>query len=112
MAFADPTITHCMKCGAPAETWPITLHQNIGMIAAHQRSIFEGQVCKPCVHREYWKKFAILVTVGWTSYYSIVIGPVMLVLNTVQYARAAVSRPDNLPLPAAGPAPQFLPPIR
>ena len=44
-----------MKCGAPAETWPITLHQNIGLIAAHQRSVFEGQICKPCVHKEYWK---------------------------------------------------------
>jgi hypothetical protein len=110
MAFADPTQTHCMKCGAPAATWPIKLHQNIGLIAAHQRSIFEGQICKGCVHREYWKKFAILVTVGWTSYYSIVIGPVLLILNTVNYVKTVSSKPVGLPPRHDGPAPQLLPP--
>jgi hypothetical protein len=97
---------------APAPTWNVTYRKNIGIIATHIRETTPMQVCRRCLHKEYWKRFLVLVTIGWTSYYSIVIGPVMLVLNTVQYARAGLSRPDNLPLPQAGPTPQFLPPIR
>lgn len=102
----------CTRCHASGPTWNVTFHKNIGIIATHIRESTPMSACRRCLHKEYWKRFAVLATVGWTSYYSIVIGPVMMVLNTVAYARAAFSRPDNLPLPASGPEPQYLPPIR
>src|SRR5213592_828916 len=110
MAFSDPTLTHCMRCGAPSETWAVTYHQNIGVIAAHWRSSHDLQVCKSCLHKEYWKRFAILITIGWTSYYSIIIGPVLLITNTVNYIGALRKPPTALPTKHDGPAPQYLPP--
>jgi hypothetical protein len=106
--FHDPTLERCQMCGAPSATWAMTLHKNIGVIAAHWRSSQSMQVCKKCVHKEYWKRFAVLVTVGWTSYYSIVIGPVLLVMNTVTYVKTLTSKPTALPQ-ARGEA-QVLPP--
>jgi len=50
------------------------------------------------------------VTVGWTSYYSIVIGPVLLIINTVNYVKTVSSKPVGLPPHHDGPAPQLLPP--
>jgi len=78
MTFADPTLRECLMCGKTAPTWALTYHQNIGILAMHIRKSTPMQVCRSCVHKEYWKRFAILVTVGWTSYYSIVIGPVLI----------------------------------
>lgn len=97
---------------APGPTWNVTYHKNIGIIATHIRETTPMQACRRCLHKEYWKRFLVLTTIGWTSYYSIVIGPALLVANTVNYVRAAFSKPDQLPLPGKGPAPQLLPPIR
>lgn len=101
---------YCSRCGATAPLYDVTYHQNIGVIAAHFRSTTPLQACKKCVHKEYWKRFAVLVTVGWTSYYSVVIGPVFLVMNTVNYVKALGSKPTALPPHHDGPAPQYLPP--
>jgi hypothetical protein len=104
MSFYDPTQNSCMACGAVAPTWALTYRKNIGLIAAHWRSTTPMQVCRACVHKEYWKRFAVLVTVGWTSYYSIVIGPVFLIMNTVHYLQALRKSPTALPEAAAPPA--------
>jgi hypothetical protein len=101
---------YCSRCAAPGPLWDVTYHRNIGVIAAHFRRTLRAQACKKCVHKEYWKHFAVLATVGWTSYYSIVIGPVFLVLNTVNYVKALTSKPTALPPQHDGPAPQLLPP--
>jgi len=105
--FSDPTQRNCMTCGKEAPTWALTYHQNIGILAMHIRKSTPMQVCKSCVHKEYWKRFAILVTVGWTSYYSIIIGPVLLIANTATYVKNLTAKPTAVPeaLPAAAPAP-------
>jgi len=118
--FHDPTQRECMQCGRSAPTWALTYRQNIGIIAMHIRRTTPMQVCRSCVHKEYWKRFAILVTVGWTSYYSIVIGPVFLVMNTVTYVKSLTGKPTAVPeeLPAqavavpslTAPPPRHLPP--
>src|SRR4051812_45375916 len=110
MTFYDPTQNACMTCGAVAPTYALTYRKNIGLIAAHWRWTTPMQVCRSCVHKEYWKRFAILITVGWTSYYSIVIGPVLLIMNTATYIKNLTGKPTATldALPAAAPAP--LPP--
>jgi hypothetical protein len=119
--FHDPTQQHCQTCGAAAPTWALTYRKNIGLIAAHWRWTTPMQVCKSCVHKEFWKRFAILVTIGWTSYYSIVIGPVFLIMNTVEYIKALSAKPTAEPaalpagaavaLPMPPPARQLPPPV-
>jgi hypothetical protein len=101
----------CSQCGAPGPLWNVTLRKNIGIIAAHWRETTPMQACRRCIHREYWKRFAVLITIGWTSYYSIVIGPVFLVMNTANYLGALFGRPavDAGQLPQ-GPERQLLPP--
>jgi hypothetical protein len=101
---------YCGVCGADGPTWDVTYRRNIGIIAAHWSETRPMHACKGCIHREYWKRFAILVTVGWTSYYSLVIGPVFLVMNSVNYIKAVTSKPTALPPRHDGPAPQHLPP--
>jgi hypothetical protein len=110
MDFSDPTQRNCMTCGKESPTWALTYHQNIGILAMHIRKSTPMQVCRSCVHKEYWKRFAILITVGWTSYYSIVIGPVLLIMNTATYIKNLTGKPTATPeaLPAAAAAP--LPP--
>jgi hypothetical protein len=87
----------CQRCAAEAPTWLTTFYRNIGIVVVHFRQTATMQLCRRCLHKEYWKRFAILVTVGWTSYYSLVIGPVLLVVNTVNYVRAIASPPTALP---------------
>ncbi len=116
MTFSDPTQRECMTCGRTAPTWALTYRQNIGIVAMHIRKSTPMQVCRSCVHKEYWKRFAILVTVGWTSYYSIIIGPVFLLMNTATYIKNLAAKPTAIPdaLPPAPPAtpppPRHLPP--
>ena len=101
---------YCTQCAAEAPLWDVTYRRNIGIIAVHMSETRPMQLCKGCVHKEYWKRFAILVTVGWTSYYSIVIGPLYLIMNSVTYVKAVSSKPTALPPRREGPAPQHLPP--
>ena len=114
MTFADPTLRECLMCGKTAPTWALTYHQNIGILAMHIRKSTPMQVCRSCVHKEYWKRFAILVTVGWTSYYSIVIGPVLLIMNTVTYVKNLAGKPTATPeaLPAQAAPPPLPAPER
>src|SRR5690349_3395027 len=100
----------CTMCGAPGPLWGVTYRRNIGFVAAHRSETSPMQACKPCLHKEYWKRFAVLVTVGWTSYHSLVIGPVFLILNTVGYLRGLIGKPSALPPQEDGLARQRLPP--
>lgn len=89
----------CTVCGAQGPTWPLTYHSNVGVIIMHFRKATPMVACRSCVHVEYWKRFALLITVGWTSYFSVIIGPILLVLNTVAYVSALTSKPTGTELP-------------
>jgi hypothetical protein len=85
-------------------------------------STLEGELCKSCVNKNFWKMTLITLAVGWLGVISLVIAPIFIIMNIVQYisclgmpsAPAAASQPGPAsaapsaaapPLPAAPAAP-------
>ena len=47
----------------------------------------EGELCKTCVHKNFWKMTLTTLLLGWWSVVSLIVTPVFLVLNLMNYGR-------------------------
>ena len=111
---------NCQVCGSYAPTKHVTFHQNIGALVLRFRKKLEGNLCKSCVHKTFWKMTLITLAVGWLGVISLIIAPIFIILNIVQYvaclgmpsAPANVGQPGT-PYAAPVPAPpRRFPPLR
>jgi len=91
----------CQVCGARAQTMKVDLHRNIGLLVIRLNARMNGWLCKACIRRTFWKFTLVNVTLGWWGFVSIILTPVFIIGNTIQYIKS-LGMSDGLPLPAAG----------
>ncbi len=75
----------CERCGAEAPTRRVNFYRNIGLLVFRLTESTECRLCKPCIHQVFWKYMLINVTLGWWGAISIILTPLIILSNTVQY---------------------------
>lgn len=79
----------CQACGIEAPTKPGAYYQNIGALVMRFHKRVQGNLCKRCHHKYFWKYTATNLTLGWWGYISVVLTPCFIVNNVVRYIAAA-----------------------
>jgi len=77
----------CNACGVEAATKQVQFHQNIGALVMRFHRHIKGELCKSCVHKNFWKMTMVNLTLGWWGMISLVVTPVFIVMNLVNYLR-------------------------
>lgn len=83
----------CQLCGVEAPTKHASFHQNIGLLVLRFHQSVEGQLCKSCIHKEFWKKTLVNLTLGWWGFISLIVTPFFILNNVVRYAMCATLAP-------------------
>lgn len=76
---------YCQKCGVDGPTRSVSFHQNIGLLFMRLYNGTQGNLCKPCIHKTFWTYTAVNLTIGWWGIISLILTPIFVVMNTVQY---------------------------
>jgi len=75
----------CQACGVEAPTKYVSFHQNIGMLVMRQSRSVSGNLCKSCIHSNFWQLTGITFFLGWWGAHSIIITPFLLLNNIGRY---------------------------
>jgi hypothetical protein len=94
---------YCEVCGCEAPTRYVSFHQNIGLLVMRLYNGTEGNLCKPCIHKTFWKYTAINMTLGWWGVISLIVTPFFQLNNMVRYLMCM-----GMESPAPGAAPPEL----
>ncbi|HEV8378271.1 MAG TPA: hypothetical protein VGQ99_05380 [Tepidisphaeraceae bacterium] len=78
----------CQACGIEAPVKYVEFRQNIGALVVRFSKEVKGNLCKPCVHANFWKMTLVNLTIGWLGTISIVLAPIFTIINIVQYLAA------------------------
>jgi hypothetical protein len=78
----------CQVCGLEAPVKRTEFHQNIGMLVMRRHASIKGNLCKNCIHSQFWSKTGTTLAVGWLGMISIVIAPIFIIMNIVHYLGA------------------------
>ena len=93
MATVNPvnnvnTMGRCQLCGSMRQTTPVSFNRNIGMLVARQTKTLKGNLCKTCVSKSFWDFTLKNLVFGPWGMISIIVTPIYLVTNTVNYVSA------------------------
>jgi hypothetical protein len=102
----DTATMICERCGSEAPTKRVNFYRNIGAIVIRFPQSTECNLCKRCVHEVFWKYTLINATLGWWGMRSVVLTPIYIVSNTIQYILCLGMRtasPPTTPLDFAAP---------
>ena len=75
----------CQSCGVEAPTRHVDFYQNIGALIMRYTSRIEGNLCKSCIHKHFWKFTLVNMTLGWWGMISLIMTPCFLINNLVRY---------------------------
>ncbi|MDX1964010.1 MAG: hypothetical protein SFX18_12720 [Pirellulales bacterium] len=75
----------CQHCGVEASTKYVAFYQNIGALIMRFTKSIEGNLCKSCIHKQYWSLTGTTAILGWWGMISLVVTPFLLLNNTVRY---------------------------
>jgi hypothetical protein len=75
----------CQSCGVEAPTKYVAFYQNIGALVMRFSSTVEGNLCKSCIHKHFWKFTLVNMTLGWWGLHSLIITPFFLLNNLFRY---------------------------
>ena len=75
----------CQDCGVEAATKYVSFHQNIGVLVMRFSSSVQGELCKSCIHRHFWKMSATTFFLGWWGTISFIVTPFFLLNNAGRY---------------------------
>lgn len=75
----------CENCGIESCTKYVKFYQNIGMIIEREEKIIEGNFCKSCIHKYFWKFSLITLFLGWWGILSFFATIAFLINNIVRY---------------------------
>jgi hypothetical protein len=78
----------CQACGIEAPVKYVEFRQNIGALVVRFSKEVKGNLCKPCIHANFWKMTLVNLTIGWLGTISIVLAPIFTIINIVQYLAA------------------------
>ena len=51
----------------------------------HFTSTLDGNLCKSCIHKHFWKFTLVNLTLGWWGLHSLILNPIFLLNNLVRY---------------------------
>lgn len=75
----------CQVCGAYAPVKYAKFHQNIGMLLMRNSQEIEGQMCKKCINKIFWKYTLITLAIGWLGAISLIVAPLFIISNIYYY---------------------------
>jgi hypothetical protein len=77
----------CQICGKDKPTILAEFSGNIGaLIMRFERSI-RANMCRSCVHKQFWKFTAMNFFLGWWGVISFFVTPLLLFINTAAYLK-------------------------
>jgi hypothetical protein len=88
MARAKAKGIICQACGVEAPVKYVEFRQNIGALVIRFSKEVKGNLCKKCIHSNFWSMTLINLSIGWLGYISIVLAPIFSIINIVQYLGA------------------------
>jgi hypothetical protein len=75
----------CQVCGIEAPTKYVSLHQNIGALVMRFTKSLEGEMCKNCIHKHFWRFTLTNLVLGWWGVISFIITPFLILNNIIRY---------------------------
>lgn len=78
----------CQACGSESPVKYVEFYQNVGALVVRFHRSIKGNLCKKCIHSNFWKMTLTTLTVGWLGYISIVVAPVFIIGNLIRYVGA------------------------
>lgn len=79
----------CQGCGIEAPTKHTAYMQNIGALVMRYHKTVQGNLCKRCHHKYFWKFTATNLTLGWWGTISAIVTPVFVINNVARYLGAS-----------------------
>lgn len=76
----------CQACGVEAATEHVSFHQNIGLLVVRLSKSVSGDLCKSCIHKNFWSLTGATALMGWWGVISFIVTPFILLSNVIQYA--------------------------
>jgi len=76
----------CQACGIEAATKYVSFHENIGVLFMRFSRSMQGNLCKNCIHKHFWKMTGTTAVVGWWGMISFIVTPFFLLNNIGRYA--------------------------
>ena len=76
---------YCQNCGAQAPTKHVAFYQNIGVILMRFTREVEGDLCKSCINKYFWKYTLINLFLGWWGVISFCVTPFFILNNVFRY---------------------------
>src|SRR4051812_40586793 len=81
-------LSRCQACGQNARTALSHFRQNVGMLIARQEKHIEGNMCRACTGKYFWRLTLTTLAVGWLGTVSLIVAPIYVILNIVTYTRS------------------------
>ena len=78
----------CQLCRSMRQTAHVKFARNIGMLVLRQTRRLEANLCKTCARKEFWNFQGMNLLLGPWGVISLIITPIYLVTNTVNYVAA------------------------
>ena len=75
----------CQDCGLEAATKHVAFHQNIGALVVRFPKSVEGELCKACINKHFWKMTGTTFFLGWWGMISLIVTPIFLLNNVGRY---------------------------
>jgi hypothetical protein len=75
----------CDACGDTCPTKHVTFYQNIGMVIMRSSKTVEGDLCKACIDRVFWRFTMVTLVFGWWGMISLVVTPLFLINNIARF---------------------------
>ncbi|MCA9089393.1 MAG: hypothetical protein KDA90_12260 [Planctomycetaceae bacterium] len=91
----------CQNCGVEAPTKYVAFHQNIGALVMRFSKSIEGELCKSCVHKNFWSMTGTTLVLGWWGLISFVLTIGFVLNNVIRYLLCLGM--DPVPLDAVAP---------
>lgn len=79
------TLMICQCCGIEAPTKKTAFYQNIGALVMRFSKSIEGNLCKSCIHKNFWSMSGTTLVLGWWGMISLILTPLFLLNNIVRY---------------------------
>jgi len=98
MAAASPlsALGRCRLCQQMRATRSVTFHRNVGMLVARRQYSVKGDFCKSCIHRKFWEFQGKNILLGPWGVVSLLLTPILLVMNTGTYLIALYKLRDAI----------------
>jgi len=97
VSVSGASMQRCQLCGGIGLTQPVTFRRNVGMVLARRTYKISGNLCKGCIHQQYWKFQGLDLILGPWGTISLFMTPLYLIQNTVGYIAALSKMRGSLP---------------